>query len=149
VCYHPCESVCNRANLDSAVSIHSVERFLGDLALERGWLFDPPRTAIGSFGRSLRDVPPTELGATAARVAIARAELEPDQNEAFAAQSLAVDLDLDLDSAKVNPTGGAIALGHPIAATGAIITTKILSEMEREDHELGLSRCASGAVRAS
>ena len=36
VCYHPCESVCNRASLDSAVSIHSVERFLGDLALERG-----------------------------------------------------------------------------------------------------------------
>ena len=42
VCYHPCESVCNRAHLDSAVSIHSVERFLGDLALERGWQFDPP-----------------------------------------------------------------------------------------------------------
>jgi NADPH-dependent glutamate synthase beta subunit-like oxidoreductase len=42
VCYHPCESVCNRANLDSAVSIHSVERFLGDLALEKGWQFDPP-----------------------------------------------------------------------------------------------------------
>ena len=36
VCYHPCERVCNRANLDSAVSIHSVERYLGDLALERG-----------------------------------------------------------------------------------------------------------------
>ncbi len=36
VCYHPCESVCNRASLDSAVSIHSVERFLGDLALARG-----------------------------------------------------------------------------------------------------------------
>ena len=36
VCYHPCESVCNRAELDSAVSIHSVERFLGDLALEAG-----------------------------------------------------------------------------------------------------------------
>jgi NADPH-dependent glutamate synthase beta subunit-like oxidoreductase len=47
VCYHPCESVCNRANLDSAVSIHSVERFLGDLALERGWLFDPPPTRSG------------------------------------------------------------------------------------------------------
>ena len=40
VCYHPCESVCNRAELDSAVSIHSVERFLGDLALEQGWQFD-------------------------------------------------------------------------------------------------------------
>ena len=47
VCYHPCESVCNRANLDSAVSIHSVERYLGDLALERGWLFDPPPVTSG------------------------------------------------------------------------------------------------------
>ena len=45
VCYHPCESVCNRAELDSAVSIHSVERFLGDLALERGWSIDPPARA--------------------------------------------------------------------------------------------------------
>jgi NADPH-dependent glutamate synthase beta subunit-like oxidoreductase len=40
VCYHPCESACNRASLDSAVSIHSVERFLGDLALDREWSFD-------------------------------------------------------------------------------------------------------------
>src|SRR5471032_2472995 len=47
VCYHPCESVCNRANLDSAVSIHSVERFLGDLALERGWLVEPPAVSTG------------------------------------------------------------------------------------------------------
>jgi len=47
VCYHPCESVCNRASLDSAVSIHSVERFLGDLALERGWSFDPPPVRTG------------------------------------------------------------------------------------------------------
>jgi NADPH-dependent glutamate synthase beta subunit-like oxidoreductase len=47
VCYHPCESVCNRANLDSAVSIHSVERYLGDLALERGWRFDPPPAPSG------------------------------------------------------------------------------------------------------
>jgi hypothetical protein len=45
VCYHPCESVCNRAELDSAVSIYSVERFLGDLALERRWLFDARRSA--------------------------------------------------------------------------------------------------------
>ena len=47
VCYHPCESVCNRADLDSAVSIHSVERFLGDLALEQGWQFDPPAVRSG------------------------------------------------------------------------------------------------------
>jgi NADPH-dependent glutamate synthase beta subunit-like oxidoreductase len=47
VCYHPCESVCNRARLDSAVSIHAVERFLGDLARDRGWAFDRPRTRSG------------------------------------------------------------------------------------------------------
>ncbi len=47
VCYHPCESVCNRAELDSAVSIHAVERFLGDLAIERGWQFDRPAETSG------------------------------------------------------------------------------------------------------
>ena len=47
VCYHPCETVCNRAHLDSAVSIHSVERFLGDLARERGWMFEPPSVRTG------------------------------------------------------------------------------------------------------
>jgi NADPH-dependent glutamate synthase beta subunit-like oxidoreductase len=47
VCYHPCEDVCNRAELDSAVSIHGVERFLGDLALERGWSFEKPALRTG------------------------------------------------------------------------------------------------------
>ncbi len=47
VCYHPCETSCNRAELDSSVSIHSVERFLGDLALDRGWQFDPPPMRTG------------------------------------------------------------------------------------------------------
>ncbi|MGZ4230890.1 MAG: NAD(P)-binding protein [Solirubrobacteraceae bacterium] len=47
VCYHPCESVCNRAELDSALSIHAVERFLGDLALDRGWRFDSPPAHSG------------------------------------------------------------------------------------------------------
>jgi NADPH-dependent glutamate synthase beta subunit-like oxidoreductase len=47
VCYHPCESVCNRAQLDGAVSIHGVERFLGDLAIERGWTFEPPPPSTG------------------------------------------------------------------------------------------------------
>ena len=47
VCYHPCESVCNRAELDSAVSIHAVERFLGDLALEQGWSFGQPPVRSG------------------------------------------------------------------------------------------------------
>src|SRR5512135_78123 len=47
VCYHPCETSCNRTELDSAVSIHAVERFLGDLALERGWAFDVPPVRSG------------------------------------------------------------------------------------------------------
>ena len=47
VCYHPCESVCNRAELDSTISIHAVERFLGDLALERGWSFESPPQRSG------------------------------------------------------------------------------------------------------
>jgi NADPH-dependent glutamate synthase beta subunit-like oxidoreductase len=47
VCYHPCEDVCNRAFTDSAVSIHAVERYLGDLALEQGWKFEPPADKTG------------------------------------------------------------------------------------------------------
>lgn len=43
VCYHPCESSCNRASLDTAVSIHAVERFLGDTAMTEGWTFAPPQ----------------------------------------------------------------------------------------------------------
>ena len=66
-------------------------------------------------------------------------------NEAFAAQALAVIDELGLDEEKINPNGGAIALGHPIGATGAAITTKILDEMERRDLELGLvTLCIGG-----
>ncbi|GAA3859539.1 acetyl-CoA C-acyltransferase family protein [Celeribacter arenosi] len=54
-----------------------------------------------------------------------------ESNEAFAAQALAVNAGLGLDPAVVNPNGGAIALGHPVGATGAIITVKALYELER------------------
>ncbi|HEY3406841.1 MAG TPA: NAD(P)-binding protein [Propionicimonas sp.] len=47
VCYHPCEAVCNRVELDGSVSIHSVERYLGDLAIEKGWTFEKPRFSTG------------------------------------------------------------------------------------------------------
>jgi len=47
VCYHPCEDVCNRAFTDSPVSIHAVERFLGDMALDEGWQFDKPTNSTG------------------------------------------------------------------------------------------------------
>ncbi|MEN8839772.1 MAG: acetyl-CoA C-acyltransferase family protein [Octadecabacter sp.] len=54
-----------------------------------------------------------------------------ESNEAFASQALAVNKGLGLDPAKVNPNGGAIALGHPVGATGAIITVKAMYELER------------------
>jgi len=47
VCYHPCETSCNRGKLDSAVGINSVERFLGDEAIKHGWKFDAPPAATG------------------------------------------------------------------------------------------------------
>jgi len=68
-------------------------------------------------------------------------------NEAFAAQVLAVARDLDLDLAKVNPNGGAIALGHPIGATGARITVTLLHEMARKGARLGIATlCVSGGM---
>jgi acetyl-CoA C-acetyltransferase len=54
-----------------------------------------------------------------------------ESNEAFAVQAMAVTKDLGLDPAKVNPNGGAVALGHPIGATGAILTVKALNELHR------------------
>ena len=54
-----------------------------------------------------------------------------ESNEAFAVQAMAVTKDLALDPAKVNPNGGAVALGHPIGATGCILTVKALYELER------------------
>jgi acetyl-CoA C-acetyltransferase len=68
-------------------------------------------------------------------------------NEAFAAQAIAVLIELGLEDEdpRVNPNGGAIALGHPIGASGAVITAKCLDEMERGDHELGLvTLCIGG-----
>ncbi|MGA2012425.1 MAG: beta-ketothiolase BktB [Solirubrobacteraceae bacterium] len=85
------------------------------------------RKAMERAGRTLDEVQVIEL------------------NEAFAAQALAVIDALGLDEEIVNPNGGAIALGHPIAATGAAITAKIIDEMERRDLELGLvTLCIGG-----
>lgn len=65
-------------------------------------------------------------------------------NEAFAAQSLAVINDLELDPAKVNVNGGAIALGHPVGASGAIIAVKLMYEMERRGVNTGLATMCIG-----
>jgi acetyl-CoA C-acetyltransferase len=68
-----------------------------------------------------------------------------ESNEAFAAQALAVTMGLGLDPAKVNPNGGAIALGHPVGATGAIITVKTMYELDRIGGKRGLiTMCIGG-----
>ena len=71
-------------------------------------------------------------------------------NEAFAAQSLAVVRDLGLDPAKVNPLGGAIALGHPLGATGAIRTATIVHGLERRGGRYGMvSMCVGTGMGAA
>jgi acetyl-CoA C-acetyltransferase len=68
-----------------------------------------------------------------------------ESNEAFAAQALAVGNELGFDPAKVNPNGGAIALGHPVGATGAILTVKALYELQRSGGRLALiTMCIGG-----
>ena len=68
-----------------------------------------------------------------------------ESNEAFAAQAIAVNRGLGLDPARVNPNGGAVALGHPVGATGAIITVKALHELERIGGKIALvTMCIGG-----
>src|SRR5690606_30927869 len=99
---------------------------------------------------SVAGVPPRIMGigpVASTRNALSRAGLNLadigiiELNEAFAAQSLAVmhDLGLDPDDARVNPNGGAIALGHPLGCSGARILTTLLHELVKPDVELGLA----------
>lgn len=87
----------------------------------------------------------------AVRKALDKAGLPLDQidlielNEAFASQSLACIRELGLDQTKVNVNGGAIALGHPVSASGGVILTKLLYEMKQRDVQYGLaSMCIGG-----
>ena len=71
-------------------------------------------------------------------------------NEAFAAQALAVIRDLGMDESKINVNGGAIALGHPLGATGAKLTTQLLHELRRRGGGKGLvTMCVGGGMGAA
>ncbi|MBI2314265.1 MAG: acetyl-CoA C-acyltransferase family protein [Betaproteobacteria bacterium] len=87
----------------------------------------------------------------AVQKALARAGLKIEQidvvesNEAFAAQACAVAKDLNLDPARTNPNGGAVAMGHPIGATGALLTVKAMYELHRTGGRYGLiTMCIGG-----
>ena len=73
-----------------------------------------------------------QTGLTVADIAVI------ESNEAFAAQALAVSQTLGFDSRKVNPNGGAIAMGHPVGATGSILIIKLLAELKRINGRYGL-----------
>ena len=103
---------------------------------------------LGRFlGYAVAGVPPEIMGIGPVKaipkvlhqVGLSIADLDwIELNEAFAAQSLAVIKDLGLDPAKVNPLGGAIALGHPLGATGAIRTTTLLHGLRRRKQRYGM-----------
>jgi acetyl-CoA acyltransferase len=105
-------------------------------------------TPIGRFlGYSVAGVPPEIMGIGPIKAipkALKQVGLKQDDldwielNEAFAAQSLAVINDLGLDRSKVNPLGGAIALGHPLGATGAIRVATLLHGLRRHNQKYGM-----------
>lgn len=113
-----------------------------------------PMARIASWATA--GVDPSIMGSgpiPAARKALARAgwKIEDldliEANEAFAAQALAVNKDLGWDPAKVNVNGGAIAIGHPIGASGARVLTTLLFEMQRRDAKKGLATlCIGGGM---
>ena len=123
---------------------------MGERAAERAGL----RPLARLVGYAHAGVDPSEMGmgpVPAVRRLCERTGLKPadfdvvESNEAFAAQACAVSRELGLDPARVNPNGGAIALGHPIGATGAIITVKLVAELARIQGRHGLvTMCIGG-----
>jgi acetyl-CoA C-acetyltransferase len=111
-----------------------------------------PMARLVSYGHAGIDPKIMGLGpVTAVKNALAKAGLKVsdidvfESNEAFAVQALGVSKELGLDPAKVNPNGGAVALGHPIGATGAILTVKAMYELHRTGGRYGLiTMCIGG-----
>jgi acetyl-CoA C-acetyltransferase len=111
-----------------------------------------PMARLVAYGHAGIDPKFMGLGpVSAVKAALAKAGLKIrdidviESNEAFAAQALGVSQQLDLDPAKVNPNGGAVALGHPIGATGCILTIKAMYELQRTNGRYGLvTMCIGG-----
>ena len=166
-------------------------------------IVDGARTPVGDFGGAFKDVPAHELGAAAARAALDRSGVAPEDvkevvmgcigqvgPDAFNARRVALSAglavsvpaytvnrlcgsglqaiwsaamqirwggidvapavirDAKLDPAKVNPYGGAIALGHPVGATGAILSLRVAKTLARRDQELGIVTMCIGGGQA-
>jgi len=108
--------------------------------------------AVGGVAPEIMGVGPiVAIPKVLAQVGIRQQDLDwIELNEAFAAQALAVIKELDLDPARINPLGGAIALGHPLGATGAIRTATLLHGMRRSGGKYGLvSMCIGTGMGAA
>ncbi|UYP20280.1 thiolase family protein [Rhodococcus sp. Z13] len=124
------ESVARERGLDTSVVLESV----ATAAMEPELMGYAPTLALRKLfdqnGLTPDDVDTVEL------------------NEAFASQAVAVIRDVKLDPAKTNPYGGAIALGHPVGATGAILTLRVAKDLIRRDLELGVVTMCIGGGQA-
>ncbi|MFY8121214.1 MAG: acetyl-CoA C-acetyltransferase [Burkholderiaceae bacterium] len=113
-----------------------------------------PLARIKSYATTALDPKVMGMGpVSASRKALERAGWKPSEldlmeiNEAFAAQACAVNQDMGWDASKINVNGGAIALGHPIGASGARILVTLLHEMQRRDSKRGLAAlCIGGGM---
>ena len=110
----------------------------------------------GARGRAHRGGGKSVVAQTAVGQLLKKIGMTADQfeviesNEAFAAQAIAVNRGLGLDDAKVNPNGGAIALGHPLGCTGAKLTVQIIHELQRQGKQTGLvTMCIGGGMGAA
>ena len=131
---------------DAAAAIVMMERSAADAKGLK------PMARLVAYGHAGIDPKIMGLGpVSAVKRALAKAGMKIsdmdviESNEAFAAQALGVSKELGMDPAKVNPNGGAVALGHPVGATGAILTVKAMYELERTGGRYGLiTMCIGG-----
>ncbi|SCF03288.1 acetyl-CoA C-acetyltransferase [Micromonospora viridifaciens] len=124
------ESVATERGLTALVSLEAVATAAMEPAL-MGYAPVPAlKQLFGKTGTSVSDIDVVEL------------------NEAFAAQAVAVIRDAKLDPERTNPYGGAIALGHPVGATGAILALRVAKHLARTDGELGIVTMCIGGGQA-
>jgi acetyl-CoA C-acetyltransferase len=131
---------------DAAAAVVLMEE---SVARQKGYT---PMARLVAYGHAGLEPRIMGLGpVTAVRNALAKARLSLadmdviESNEAFAAQALGVNQELGLDAAKVNPNGGAVALGHPIGATGCILAVKAMYELQRTGKRYALiTMCIGG-----
>jgi acetyl-CoA C-acetyltransferase len=124
------ESIANERGLRELVALEAVTT----AAMEPGLMGYAPVPALEALFRRTGTAP-ADIGII-------------ELNEAFASQAVACIRDAGLDAAKVNPYGGAIALGHPVGATGANLTLRVAKDMVRRDLELGIVTMCIGGGQA-